>query len=121
MKKIALKILSLGLAVCSVFSLFACEKECVHDFRRVSMKENTCISDGAFTFECAKCGESYQTIVEKKGHVYRENKREGYACTGEVIYNLCINCGDEIVEQIEGKGHDFIDGKCDCGLEIENY
>lgn len=118
MKNKLLKMLIVGLAVCSLFSIsgmltqdegaaFGTEVD-----RLIALgvsKEPTCTADGEKTFKCSLCGDSYAEIIAAKGHTDGQfTVTTEPTCTepGEkTIY--CSVCSEPIrTETIEATGHE---------------
>ena len=92
-----------------------------HTYEAV-VTDPTCTLPGYTTYTCATCGDYYiKGIVDPLGHIEEVVAGKDATCTeaGLTEGKKCSACGETLVEQeeIPATGHNFVNGKCDCGTE----
>ncbi len=75
--------------------------ECSHDYKIACSVEATCAEFGSLTYQCSKCGHSYQLELPKTEHTFADA-----TCTEP---KTCTACG---ATDGNAKGHTFADATC---------
>ena len=95
------KALIVFITILSVFFLFSCEKDPVHEHswgEGEVVKKATCTEDGEVVYKCS-CGETKKEVVEKLGHDIKETVTEPtYLKQGRIDY-ACSRCGDDTLKK----------------------
>ena len=95
------KALIVFITILSVFFLFSCEKDPVHEHSwggEEVVKKATCTEDGEVVYKCS-CGETKKEVVEKLGHDIKETVTEPtYLKQGRIDY-ACSRCGDDTLKK----------------------
>lgn len=60
-----------------------------HDYQETARREATCTVDGAITYTCSRCGDSYETVLTASGHHF--------------VNGVCEVCGESEVPAVSGK------------------
>ena len=89
----------------NICSICGAHKVCNHNYVETNRTEATCTTDGAITYTCQKCGDSYTDSISFTGHTagspVRENEISATCDTGgsydEVTY--CKTCHAELDRQ----------------------
>ena len=85
----------------------------------------TCTEAGYTTYTCA-CGDTYiSDNVDALGHTESAVEGREPTCTAPGLTGgvNCSVCGEVIIAQneIPANGHNFVEGKCECGAEDPDY
>ncbi|MBQ3252695.1 MAG: peptidoglycan DD-metalloendopeptidase family protein, partial [Oscillospiraceae bacterium] len=93
---------------------------CDHHYAETAKQAATCGKDGAITYTCSRCGDSYTEIVDATGdHDFGdwETVRSGGCTAPAVESQICARCGEVQYRVQEAAGHNFVEGRCDVCLE----
>ncbi len=90
-----------------LIGLSACKQKHTHLYVQKAVAP-TCTEKGYSIFTCS-CGESYTDyIVDPKGHNYAAATINSTCMEQGCTTYTCVNCGDTYFENIEAKGHEFL-------------
>ena len=118
------QIFSLFVALsCVLLGTTSCQSKHTHDYHITNKIEATCEEQGKITYTC-DCGDYYETIIDKKGHVLSEN----YKFDDEQHWLYCTVCekpsekeNHNLKEEIITESTCDKEGKaklsCACGYE----
>ncbi len=76
-----------------------------HDYQIVSETDADCTQGGSVTYQCSRCGDSYEETTEALDHDYQavENVDATETEDGYILYR-CSRCGEEYQETIPATG-----------------
>lgn len=79
-----------------------------HLYEEKEREEATCTKEGHVTYECSRCGEQKEEILEMLEHTPKEISRTEPDCinSGYIEYR-CQKCGETYREILEALGHDW--------------
>ena len=82
----------------------------------------TCTEDGAKTYTCSVCGDSYTETIKATGHKYTSKVTKQATCTedGAKTYS-CSVCGDTYTEAIKATGHKYVDKVVKPTYDAQGY
>ncbi|MCQ2413222.1 MAG: hypothetical protein MJ082_00300 [Clostridia bacterium] len=112
MKKYALLLLVLTLALGCLMALSSCGKEpaCEHTWNDGEVTTAaTCTVDGVMTFTCTNCGETKPAVIPATGHDWNAGTITTPAtCTDDgVKTSTCSKCNETKTETVDALGHSW--------------
>ncbi|WP_051588829.1 leucine-rich repeat protein [Ruminococcus sp. NK3A76] len=82
----------------------------------------TCTEDGAKTFTCSVCGDSYTETIKATGHKYTSKVTKEATCTEDGAEAFtCSVCGDTYTEAIKATGHKYVDKVVKPTYDAQGY
>lgn len=115
------KVLILLILSLLLLPLFACQKECPHDWVLDFECDPTCTTAGYKEYRCSLCGETYRTSTGMAtGHepklTYPETVTAATCTSSGVAKQRCAVCGEEYTVTLPKKEHNYVDHICTfCG------
>lgn len=117
------KTFTIGASDVTLYAVWALDV-CEHDYVLESYTNATCCHEGAETYVCSLCGDTYTNTLAKLDHVFVEGSMiQPPTCTEEGLknYDYCVlpECELEypaVLIPIPALGHNYVSGVCSrCG------
>ena len=98
------------LMVLCCMALFACEKQCEHQYQEAVTTEASCSVVGVKTFTCSLCQDTYVEEIPVIEHNYESILTQDATCSEKGVTTFtCAECGDTYTEDIEMAAHSLND------------
>ena len=104
------KLMAVLLSICCCAVLWACAKQCEHQYKEEITTQASCSTTGIKTFTCAHCNKSYTEEIPKLEHNYVGTVTQEATCSSKGITTFtCSLCNNSYTEDIDKVEHTFAD------------